>query len=108
MSVNMVVVKQVEAADVVLVVAGATPKVTRLLGVATPVVVVQATSVAISVATSVVEQGVTVVTVDVVAVAEGLVALLCVSDVVELATLQLDAQMLPPKLQQWTTRTRSL
>ena len=75
----MVVVEQ-EAAGVVLVVAAATPMVTRLLGVATPVVRVPVT-------TSVVEQGVTVVTIDVVAVAEGLVAVLCASTVVELATL---------------------
>ena len=84
----MVVVVQ-EAAGVVLVVAAATPMVTRLLGVATPVVVVQ-----ISVTTSVVEQGVTVVTVDVVAVAEELMAILFASTVVKLATLWQSAQLL--------------
>ena len=82
----MVVVKQAVAAD----------KVARLLGIATPVVVVQV------VLTSVVY----VATVGV-AVAEGLVALLCVSAVAELATLQLDAQMLPQNLHQWTKMTKS-
>ena len=69
------------AKTVVLVVAGATPMVTRLLGVATPVLVVQTSG-----TTSVVEQGVTVVTIDVVSVAEELMAILSASTVVELAT----------------------
>ena len=70
-------------------VAGATPKVTRLLGVATPVLVVQTSG-----TTSVVEQGVTVVTIVVIAVAEELMAILFASTVVKLATLWQSAQLL--------------
>ena len=66
---------------VVFVVVGATPKVTRLLGVATPVLVVQTSG-----TTSVVKQGVTVVTIDVVVVAEELMAMFAFT-VVKLATL---------------------
>ena len=107
MSISLMVVASVNqvvelAAEVVLVVFGETLKVTRPLGVATPVAVVQATSMATSV---VVEQVVTMVTADV-AVAEEPVALLCVSAVVKMATLQLGAQMLPPKLQTWMKMTR--
>ena len=77
-----VVVEQGEAEGVALVVSGETPKVTRPWGVATPVVVVQTTM-----ATSVAKQGVTMVTIDVVAVAEELMAALYVFTVVKLATL---------------------
>ena len=91
-----------------LVVAGATAvvhgalMVTRTLELATSMVVEQSTSMVVEQSISmVVDQVVTVVTAmqDVVVVAEELEGLLCAFAVVRMATSQLGAQMLPPKLQ---------
>ena len=76
--------------------------VTRLLELATSMVVVRSASMVVEQATSMV---VTVVTADV-AVAEELEDTLCVFAVARMVTLQLGAQMPPPKLQALKRMTR--